>query len=355
MLWRLSKKWRDRRLEKMTAELNDLGVCFVELACDTVQLALPKGTVVDAFSAGVGSLALPDTGAEIIYSVSSYDIELHRLQDVRPAQAALGAGEELHPMPGEAPDPTGKDDYGRIHFVVAHDGPYGEYGGYLMRLNLHDGRYLRAVRMAVADEEDLETAHKPICEIGFATSSTSIDLDQTPPACQRAQAGPHFWMTLPPRWTVYMGDADEDDESAEDIVCVAPDERAFASVAVSSGTADAGAFSPELIDDISGRHLDMVSPYLEAEMSSPAIVLERTAERSLVRARDPMRDDDGHYTQLYSLLSVAPQHIVQVNIRLSTAGGKPTAPEWEAALDAFEPCLRASRTYHPRCYVVGHD
>ncbi len=356
MFWRKRKKTPEERKDELVAKLNDLGMFMVSLARDTVQLTLPKGTIIDAFASGVGAIELPDAHDDIIYSVSSYDISLHGLEDVRPAEAALGQGEELCDPPSQKrTSMSDQDDYSILHFVTATDGPYAEHGGYFMRLFLHEGRYLRAVRFAVTDERDLERGIELLGEIGIATDTTAIDRDQKLPDVARAFAGSHYSLALPPGWTVAPLEDDEDDPGTSSLVCIAPDEKAFARVVVTHGFTDNGQFAPEDIEDLLDRHIDIVSPTMEATLSSPAVVLERTADCSLVAARDPARDPDGTFQQSYAMQHAAPHHIVHVEYHVQSASDDMTEADWHAVIAALEPCIRAANIYHPYRYVVGED
>lgn len=323
----------------------------VDLAAKMVTFSLPEGTRVDAFGQTVGELTLPGAKNGLLYSASSYDLDRFDLRSVRPAEAALGEGEFL----SDAPDGEAQDDYARIIKVEADEGPYAEHGGYLMRLSLFQGQLLRALRFAVIDQGDLDRARELLENARFAAEATPVDDRQSSPDTAIIHIGSYFQMVGPPDWAVYPMEEDEgdDDENTDRVVCVSPDEEAFAQVIVNHGYFGETRLPPEAIDDALDAHLDAVSPRIEATLNSPAVILARTPESSLVAGQDPRRDEAGQFQQSYSLQSMAPNHMVHVEIQLNTVAENPMDAAWQSIIDAFEPCVRAILIHHPEEFVVG--
>lgn len=320
----------------------------VKLAHDTFVLTLPEGTEVDDYSHTMCGLLLPGRDEPLLCSVSSHDLMAYGLMDMRPVEGALGQGEYFaDPLPD---DPA--DDYGPVIRVGADDGPYAECDGYLLRVQFFRDRYLRALRIAVYDPGDRDAARDLLETATFAEDTTFLDDDTVDPDSTITQIGDTFRFASPPNWTVYPLEKETEDDD-DSIVCVAPDERCFAKIGVSGGAFLETDMPPEMIEQMLADHLDMIGSLIEEEANSPAIVVARTENRSLVSSRDSFRAEDGQFSRTFHLLDVSPIQVIQATVMASTAGDDPIETDWSAGIEAIEAAIRAIQIHHPRRFTVG--
>ena len=379
--------WRRRRPKKRTVEdalhdLRRLGVDRVMLGCGMFGLVLPIGTVVDECGPGVGWFQPPRSAGRFYFSVSSYDIEFYGLRDTRPALAAIDEGEELGPAWAER---DGANDYDDIIGVAADDGPYAQFGGFMMRLFLHEGRYLRAIRIACTEPDDLEQAHALLTSVFVSQMSTPLDLDQPARGAAQILVRGHFRMTLPDGWTLRSTGRDEngEDEAGEDVEgpvveganqklwallededCDedsdwsygrSPDNKLLIEVRVAEGwpheSLPKEGASDAYIPNTLAKHVGSVLKMME-DQGRPGSIVELEDDYCLL-ATDGGRQDDGRYGRLFTMESFSSDHRVYAHFWLTSLGTEVDAEAWNQVAAPIERSVRGALVFHRQHFAVG--